>query len=189
MLMKKMNEELEEIPVVASTGGFDKSLYEGYRVPIEALIVDYVQDVFPDGKTYDPDSTKKKWILRVVTAPLKVMKKDEQENFIKTEEDMEFENEDGTRDKLKITHELNFQTQKDASGKEIMSEYTLADGSKEMRPQKAISKHPNATLFKFLRKMGCADDYRKLVGKIVLLNCKPAAKEGDDRVFINIVTG
>lgn len=179
------NENLEEIEVVESTGGFEKTLYEGYRVPIGKIEVLYVQDVFPDGQTYTPDSDKKKWVLKITTQPLKMLQKDESGNVVASEHDVEFPNEDGTVDKLQITTDLNFQNKKDENGQLVTKEYE-ENGQKEMRPVPVISKAPKAKLWAFCRKMGVTD-YKELTGKIVTLTIQPSKKDGDDRVFINVV--
>ena len=177
---------MPDIETVESSGGFDKLLYEGQRVKIGKLSVDYVQDVFPDGITYTPDSTKKKWVLKISTEPLKVLTKDSVGNIVKTEREVEFKNEDGTIDKLEITVELNFQNKKDEYGTLIMQDFNIS-GVVEKRPIPVMSKAPKAGLWKFCRKMGVTN-YKDLQGKIVTLTTTPSKKEGDDRIFINIVT-
>lgn len=193
----KMN-ELEQIDVVESTGGIDKSLYDGYRVPIEKIKCLYVQDTFPDGKNYDPNSTKFKWILRIWTKPLHVMKPIEGEAPNKTDDLVEFPKEDGSVDNWRVSLDLNFQNQKDDNGVEIIEKQKVEYEDKDSRgykdgtvseidaPVKVISKAPKAILWKFMRKMGVAD-YRELKEKLALLTVKPATKDGDDRVFLNIV--
>ena len=184
-------QELREIEVVESSGGFDKTLYEGYRATIGKVKMLYVQDTFPDGQTYTPDSKEMKWVLRIFTEPLKILEKDEVGNAKITDKLVEFPNEDGSVDNLKINTDLNFQAKKDDTGKVVKEKQTVEyeDGEEEeieaLHP--VISKAPKAALWKFMRKMGVTD-YRQLEGKIVTLTLRPAKKEGDDRVFINIVT-
>ena len=84
--------------------GFDNSLYEGYRAKIDKVEIDWVQNCFPDGQTYNPNSTEKKWVMRITTEPLKVVKKNESGEVVKTDEDMEFtDNETGETRKMTIS--------------------------------------------------------------------------------------
>jgi len=58
----------------------------------------------------------------------------------------------------------------------------VIDGKKQI----VISKHPKASLWKFLRKMGCQRP-SELMGKIVVITTEASKDESDDRRFLRIV--
>jgi len=188
--------ELEEIEVVESSGGVDKKLYEGYRTKIEKIEALYVKDLFPDGDTYTPDSTTMKHVLRITTESLKILVANDTINPTITENDWEYPNDNGSTDKVRIYADLSFGSKRLESTNEIIKEnqkVVLVSGehgeeriTKEaIAPVKVISKAPRAKLWKFMRKHQ-VEDYRDLVGVPVILTVQPSKKD-NDKFFINIV--
>jgi len=165
-----MINDLDNIPVVSGVGKFDATKYEGFRVPIASVTKEHVIDNFPKDASgqgvYTPNSTTMKWVVRVVTNPLPELNESGAPGKI-----IEISQEDGSTKKITPSHDFNLQE-------------TFDPVTKQM--EVAISKHPKAALWNFMRKMG-VQKLSELQGKIVTLTAKPSKREGDDRVFLAIV--
>lgn len=158
---------LDDIPIVESTSMFDATKFEGMRVKVDNVEKKQVTDFFPDGSTYKKDSTDMKWVVEITTEPLREIDNDGQV----TDKIIEMPQEDGTHKNLRVTKRFNLQEQlNNETGK----------------PEVVISKHPKASLWKFMRKMG-TDSLSGLKGKVVTLTSEPSKVEGDDRRFLSIV--
>ena len=164
-----------DIPVVEGTGKFNADLYEGMRIAIANVTKRQVVDFFPrtidnpDGE-FKADSTVMKFIIEIETASLPEMKADETGFGKSTGKLVEMKQEDGSVKNITVKHRFNLQ------------EITNDKGEKEV----VISKHPKASLWAFMRKMGVTD-LKSFKGKLVTLTSKPSTKEGDDKKYLKIV--
>jgi len=188
-VIKTKENEMPEIETQESRPGFENSLYEGYRAKIANIELKYVQNCFPDGVTYNPNSIEKKWVLRISTEPLKVLEQSENGEIVRSADDVEFrDSETGEVRKMIIYTDLNMQNKFDYDKNDVVkSMHTFPDGKSEVLPVPVISKAPKANLWKFLGKMKCQDDYRKLKGMAVTLTLNPS-KSDPEKSYINIVT-
>lgn len=163
----------EEILVVEPTSKWDIANFEGQRVKIESLETKKVKNLFPDGKTYNPESTEMKWIVEIKTAPVRDVKIDDDGNLTILNEPVKFTQEDGSEKLLQITHRFNLQMNE--AGK----------------PE--ISKHAKAAFWAFVRKMGCdgknLNEIRtQLIGRLVTITTVPSKNpEEPDRKYLDIV--
>ena len=170
-LVEDFNEE--EI-LATESSGFDVTLFEGQRAPIESMELSRVADYYSSG-VYNPESKDLKVIVTVKTAPLKQVVK-EGEDLRQLPELVEFIQEDGSIKYLQVTHRFNLQEK-------------IIDGIKRTE----ISKHPKASFWKFLKKMGAtgetmAEIRSKLIGKLVLVTTTPSKKPGEeDKRYLNLV--
>ena len=153
---------IDDIPVVDKAQGFDASKYEGRRVKIAKVEEIEVIDFYPDGETYNPNSTEKVHKIEIETEPLREI--DDKGNF--TDKVLSFMKADGSE--KKVTVNARFALQKDDKGIWV------------------ISKHPKAQLWAFMRKMG-AIKLSDLTNNLVTLTVQPSKKPGDDRKFLRIV--
>lgn len=156
--------DLNQIPVVEKTSGLDISKYEGKRIRIAKVTPVWAINYYPDGETFNQDSTEKVLKLEIETESLKELDKDG--NF--TEKDLEYD-KDGIKKKVTVTTRLAFQPE-------------IKDGKITW----VISKHPKAKLWGFMRKMGVIIP-QELTGKIVTLTVEPSKKPGEDRKYLRIV--
>jgi hypothetical protein len=184
-----LNNDLN-IEVVESTNMFDATKYEGKKVRIGKVEKLHVLDLYPDG-VYDPQSQEMKWAIKITTEPLKEL--DENGNF--TDKIVTFKDKEGNVQPKIIWHSFNLQ--------KMIDEKTHAE-------KWVISKHPKASLWAFMRKMGVTavaelGPHQKMgvdgkpvfgpdgkpvmvEGKSVMLNTKLSTKEGEEnRKFLIIV--
>jgi len=162
------DDNLDNIPIVDSaTELFDAAPYEGKRVKIASIKKIFVTNFYPDGKNYDANSQEKMWKVELETEPIKEL--DDNGEF--TDKVLTYE-KDGEQKNITVTARFNLQEKTNES-----------TGKKEI----VISKHPKAKLFAFMRKMG-AETLNELKGKLVTLTVVPSTIEGDDRVFLRLVT-
>ena len=170
--MVNENINIDDIKVVTGANKLDKTKYEGFRIQIAKVSPEHIQDQFPKGvdgqpAVYTPNSTAMKWVIRIETAPLPELDADGKA----TAKLIEFPQKDGTMKNFTITHDFNLQEEFNPETKQM---------------EVAISKHPKAKLWAFMRKMG-AQKVSELNKKLVTLTAQPSKKEGDDRIFLSIV--
>jgi hypothetical protein len=165
--------DLGAIQAVERAGGIDAELYAGRRVPIEKIVVKEEIDFYHGTPTYDPNSKEKTFRVYVYTVPLKELvltpgaDAKNPENWKFGDKVLQF-NDDKGNVKQVIVH-ARFPLQRNKEGK----------------PE--ISKHPKATLWKFMKKMG-VNTLPELKGKLVMLDAKPSKNPEDERKFLRIVT-
>lgn len=159
-----LNEEnIDDIPQVEPAMLIDERKYQGKKVKIDDVKIEEVVDPFPNG-IYDPNSTKKKKVVRIYSEPIK--KLDENGEF--TEEVRTIE-KNGQQVPFTISEDLN------------LKEKTNDDGAIKW----VISKHPKSKLWQFMKKMG-VEKLSELKGKYIILDTVPSSKEDDDRHFLKI---
>ncbi|MGQ4874269.1 MAG: hypothetical protein ACP6IY_09395 [Promethearchaeia archaeon] len=156
---------------VKESSSFDASLYEGQRLKIEKIEMIEVIDKFPiDANTgkgiYDANSTLTKKVVEITTEPLKKAIKTSEGVINFTSEDVEFNDKEGNVKKIQISHRFNLQKGEDGW---------------------FISKHPKASLWAFMRKIG-VQDVLELKDKYVTLTTTPSKDPEDDKIYLNIVT-
>jgi len=151
---------LEDLEAVDAPS-FDVTVFEGQRVQIEKAEIQEVADYYKNG-SYNPDATDTKKVLEVTTAP--IMDVDEEGNKLTVP--VTFTQEDGSDKFLQVRHRFNLQ---EKDGKIV------------------ISKHPKASLWAFMRKLG-VEKPKEIVGKLVTITSVPSKKPGEeDRRFLDIV--
>jgi len=173
-----------DVPVVDRGSGFDGKLYEGKRVKI--AIVKRIWDIntFPDGQTYNANSTEMMWKVFMETEPLHEL--DENGNF--TDKLVEYSDDKKNVKNITVSLTLNLQEEIDPNTRQVVmgSYVNEITGQSEQRPNPVLSRHPKASAWAFCRKMG-ANNLTELKDKIVTLTTVPSKTEGDDRVFLRIV--
>jgi len=174
---------LDEIETVEALPKFDVTGYEGHRVKVQNVEKKCVKDLYPDGK-YNIESTSYKWIAELTTEPLvEIIDGKPGEKIV------EFSQEEGPAKKLQIHKRFNFQS-KYVDGKKVMMKTNIFSESGQSIEVDVhvpvISKHPKASLYAYMKKMG-ADKLSDLIGKMVTLTTVPAKDPEDDRRFLQIV--
>jgi hypothetical protein len=170
-----------DIPTRAAATPFDPKLFDGQRVPVDSVEKLQVVDYYPEksvinsesglteiSKEYDFSSTKKKWVIEIITKPLHKVTLDAN-GYPKVLDDIMSFTKDGKDVPLVIRERFNLQS-------EIKD-----DGTEEVY----ISKHPKASLWKFMRKLE-VDTLSEIKDKLVTITTTPSKKDGDDRLFLTI---
>ena len=157
---KSVSFALDDVPIVEKKTR-DFEAYDGKKVKIAKIEIKEEINFFPDGKTYEPESTQKCFRLYIIAEPLKEL--DEKGNF--TDKNIEILNEDGTSKQILLHARFNLNTG--------------ADGKPE------ISKHPKGRCWQFMRKLG-ATKLSELIGKMVKIDSEPSKTEGDDRKYLRL---
>lgn len=172
-----------DMPIVDKASGFNARPYEGKRVKIARVERIWAQNVFPDGKTYTPESKEMMWKVQIETEPIKEL--DDKGEFI--DKVIEIVNDKKEKKNITVTTEFNLQSETNDAGDIVMGKYhNDITNQDEERPNPVISRHPKAALWAFMRKIG-VEKLADLKDKIVTLTTVPSKKENDDRVFLRIV--
>jgi len=160
------NFDLDAVQAVEPKSSFDPTVFEGQRVQIGNVEIKEVIDKYPNGE-YDENSTQKKRIVEITTKPLLEANVDEATgNTSFGPNAVSFPQEDGSTKPLVVTARFNL---------------TLKEG------EWVISKHPKASLWAFMRKMG-ANTLRELENKFVTITTTPSKNPEDDKRYLSIVT-
>lgn len=165
-MIPEHTENLEDIPVVDAKSKFDYTVYEGQRVKIATVELKMVPNLYPNG-AYDATSKEMKKVVEITTAPLRDIDIDDDGNTTLLNTLVTYINKEGNETHLTVRERFNLQI--DNEGKYV------------------ISKHPKATLWKFMRKIG-ANTLPEIKDKIVTITTKPSKKENDETRYLAIVT-
>jgi len=170
---KELDIDLGSIQSVERASSIDAELYAGRRVPIAKILVKEEIDFYHGTQTYDPNSKEKTYRVYVYTEPLKELvltpgsDPKNPENWKFGDKVLQYTDKEGVVKNI-IVH-ARFPLQRNKEGK----------------PE--ISRHPKATLWKFMKKMG-TNTLPELKGKLVMLDAKPSKNPEDERKFLRIVT-